>query len=60
MGIKYEQLAALAPIDKALEESGGKGKGEDAKRLVLETLMSYEKLKKLVPDPLKDVNRPMS
>lgn len=52
---KDEHLAALAPIDKALEESGSKDKGEDAKRLVLETLMSYEQLKKLVTDPSKDV-----
>lgn len=52
---KEEHLAALAPIDKALEESGSKDKGEDAKRLVLETLMSYEQLKKLVTDPSKDV-----
>ena len=51
---KDEHLAALAPIDKALEESGSKDKGEDAKRLVLETLMSYEQLKKLVTDPSKD------
>jgi hypothetical protein len=50
-----EQLAALAPIDKALEESGSKDKGKDAKRLVLETLMSYEQLRKLVADPLQDV-----
>lgn len=52
---KDEHLAALAPIDKALEESGSKDKGEDAKHLVLETLMSYEQLKKLVTDPSKDV-----
>jgi hypothetical protein len=52
---KDDQLAALAPIDKALEESGSKDKGKDAKRLVLETLMSYEQLKKLVTDPSQDV-----
>lgn len=52
---KDEDLAALAPIDKALQESGSKDKGEDAKRLVLETLMSYEQLKKLVTDPSKEV-----
>ncbi|MHB2080708.1 hypothetical protein [Pseudomonas asiatica] len=52
---KDEHLAVLAPIDKALDESGSKDKGEDAKRLVLETLMSYEQLKRLVADPTKDV-----
>lgn len=52
---KDEQLAALVPINKALEESGSKDQGDDAKRLVLETLMSYEQLKKLVTDPSKDV-----
>lgn len=53
---KDDQLAALAPIDKALEESGSKDKGKEAKRLVLETLMSYEQLKKLVTDPSQDVS----
>jgi hypothetical protein len=52
---KDDQLAALAPIDRALEESGSKDKGKDAKRLVLETLMSYEQLKKLITDPSQDV-----
>lgn len=52
---KDELLATLAPIDKALEESGSSDKGQDAKRLVLETLMSYEQLKRLVIDPSKDV-----
>lgn len=52
---KDEQLAALAPIDKALEESVSKDKGQDAKRLVLETLMSYEQLKKLVTDPSQEI-----
>ncbi|MBA1245871.1 hypothetical protein [Pseudomonas japonica] len=52
---KDEQLATLAAIDKALEDSGSKDKSKDAKRLVLETLMSYEQLKKLVTDPSKDV-----
>lgn len=51
---KDEQLAALVPIDKALEERGSQDKGKDAKRLVLETLLSYEQLKKLVVDPTKD------
>ena len=52
---KDDQLATLAAIDKALEESGSKDKGKDAKRLVLETLMSYDQLKKLVADPAKEV-----
>jgi hypothetical protein len=47
---KDDQLAALAAIDKVLQESGSKDKGEEAKRLILETLMSYEQLKKLVAD----------
>jgi hypothetical protein len=52
---KDEQLVTLAAIDKALEDSGSKDKGKDAKRLILETLMSYDQLKKLVADPAKDV-----
>jgi hypothetical protein len=52
---KDDQLATLAAIDKALEDSGSKDKGKDAKRLILETLMSYDQLKKLVADPSKDV-----
>lgn len=48
---KDEQLTALAAIDKALQEAGSKNKGEDAKRLILETMMSYDQLKKLVVDP---------
>lgn len=47
---KDDQLAALATIDKALQASGSKNKDEDAKRLILETLMSYDQLKKLVAD----------
>ncbi|MEF9900419.1 MAG: hypothetical protein RR736_24725 [Pseudomonas sp.] len=48
---KDEQLTALAAIDKALLEAGSSNKGEDAKRLVLETMMSFDQLKKLVIDP---------
>ncbi|WP_407730889.1 hypothetical protein ACJJU9_12255 [Pseudomonas helleri] len=48
---KDELLTTLAAIDKALQEVGSKDKGEDAKRLILETMMSYEQLKKLVIDP---------
>ncbi|WP_282362815.1 hypothetical protein [Pseudomonas sp. PS01297] len=48
---KDELLTTLAAIDKALQEVGSKNKGEDAKRLILETMMSYEQLKKLVIDP---------
>lgn len=53
---KDEQLTALAAIDKALQEAGSKNKGEDAKRLILETMMSFDQLKKLVvnPDEEKD------
>ena len=51
---KDDQLASLAAIDKALEESGSKDKGKDAKRLILETLMSYDQLKKLVADPANE------
>jgi hypothetical protein len=48
---KDEQLTALAAIDKALQSAGSTNKGEDAKRLILETMMSYDQLKKLVVDP---------
>lgn len=48
---KDEQLTALAAIDKALQEAGSNNKGEDAKRLVLETMMSFDQLKKLVVKP---------
>jgi hypothetical protein len=51
---KDDQLASLTAIDKALGESGSTDKGKDAKRLILETLMSYDQLKKLVADPTKD------
>ncbi len=53
---KDEQLTALAAIDKALLEAGGSNKGEDAKRLVLETMMSFDQLKKLVIDPDQEMN----
>ena len=52
---KDEQMASLAAIDKALEDAGSKDKGKDAKRLILETLMSFDQLKKLVVEPGKDV-----
>lgn len=52
---KDDELATLVAIDKALEETGSKDKAKDAKRLILETLMSYDQLKKLVADPTKDV-----
>lgn len=48
---KDQELTALAAIEKALQEAGSKNKGEDAKRLILETMMSFEQLKKLVVDP---------
>lgn len=49
---QYDQeLTALATIERALQEAGSKNKGEDAKRLILETMMSFEQLKKLVVDP---------
>jgi cell division protein ZapA (FtsZ GTPase activity inhibitor) len=47
---KDDQLTALAAIDKALQELGSKDKEKDAKRLILETLMSFDQLKKLVAD----------
>lgn len=50
---KDDQLTTLAAIDKALGESGSKDKTKDAKRLILETLMSYDQLKKLVVDHSK-------
>ena len=52
---KDEELSALAAIDKALEQSGSKDKGKEAKRLILETLMTYDQLKQLVADPNADV-----
>lgn len=48
---KDQELTALAAIEKALQEAGSKNKGEDAKRLILETMMSFDQLKKLVVDP---------
>jgi hypothetical protein len=51
---KDQQLTALAAIEKALQEAGSKNKGEDAKRLILETMMSFEQLKKLVIDPVDE------
>ncbi|WP_145254363.1 hypothetical protein [Pseudomonas sp. DE0157] len=52
---KTDEMATLAAIDKALEQAGSKDKGNDAKRIILETLMSYDQLKKLIADPEKDV-----
>ncbi len=48
---KDEQLSTMVAIDKALQEASGGSKGEEAKRLVLETMLSFEQLKKLVADP---------
>lgn len=48
---KDQELTALASIEKALQEASNKGRGEDAKRLILETMMSFEQLKKLMVDP---------
>ncbi|PBP64956.1 hypothetical protein PSYCIT7_012930 [Pseudomonas syringae Cit 7] len=51
---KEQEVTALAAIDKALKNAGAAGKPEQSKRLILETLMSYDQLKKLVADPEKD------
>ncbi|GAB5343068.1 hypothetical protein PFUM301598_15450 [Pseudomonas fluorescens] len=51
---KEQEVTALAAIDKALKDAGSAGKPEQSKRLILETLMSYDQLKKLVADPDKD------
>ena len=51
---KEQEVTALAAVDKALKDAGGAGKPEQSKRLILETLMSYDQLKKLVADPKKD------
>lgn len=48
---KDEQLSTMVALDKALQEVSGGSKGEEAKRLVLETMMSFEQLKKLVANP---------
>lgn len=52
---KDQELAALAPVDKALQETGSADKQKEARRLILETLMTYEQLKKLVTDPDQDI-----
>ncbi|MDR7283164.1 hypothetical protein J2X84_001988 [Pseudomonas corrugata] len=52
---KEQEVTALAAIDKALQESSSNDKSEQAKRLVLETLMSYDQLKKLVTKPNQEV-----
>jgi hypothetical protein len=52
---KEQEVTALAAIDKALRDAGGAGKPEQSKRVILETLMSYDQLKKLVADPEKDL-----
>lgn len=51
---KEQEVTALTAIDKALKDAGGAGKPEQSKQLILETLMSYDQLKKLVADPDKD------
>jgi len=48
---KDQELTALVAIEKALMEVVGQKKGADAKQLILETMMSFEQLKKLVVDP---------
>ncbi len=48
---KDEQLSMMVAIEKALQEASGASEGEEAKRLVLETMMSFEQLKKLVAGP---------
>ena len=48
---KDQELTALAAIEKALIEVAGQKKGADAKQLILETMLSFEQLKKLVVDP---------
>lgn len=51
---KEQEVTTLAAIDKALTAAGNSGKDEKAKQLILETLMAYDQLKKLVADPDKD------
>lgn len=51
---KEQEVTALAAIDKALRDAGSAGKPEQSKRLILETLMSYDQLKKLVAESDKD------
>lgn len=48
---KDKELTALAAIEKALMEVASQKKGDEAKQLILETMMSFEQLKKLVVDP---------
>ncbi|WP_236522366.1 hypothetical protein, partial [Pseudomonas syringae] len=45
---KDQELTALAAIEKALMDVASQKKGADAKQLILETMMSFEQLKKLV------------
>lgn len=47
---KDQELTALAAIEKALMDVASQKKGADAKQLILETMMSFEQLKKLVVD----------
>ncbi len=62
---KDEKITALASVEKALEQLKGKKDGKAANQLILQTLMSYEQLKKLVienadetnPDPAEVVKR---
>ncbi|MBC3409820.1 hypothetical protein HU720_00675 [Pseudomonas sp. SWRI51] len=51
---KDQELTALASIEKALMETAGQKKGDDAKQLILETMMSFDQLKKLVVAPTDD------
>lgn len=48
---KDQELTALVAIEKALMEVANQKKGDDAKQLILETMVSFEQLKKLVVDP---------
>jgi hypothetical protein len=47
---KDEQLSLLMAVDKALQETGGNNKSDDAKRLIIEALLTYDELKKLLAD----------
>lgn len=47
---KDDKITALASVEKILAQVNTKDKGKEAKKLILQTLMSYEQLKKLVVD----------
>ncbi|MBF7981983.1 MULTISPECIES: hypothetical protein [Rahnella] len=51
---KDEKITALTSIEKALAEVNGKKNGPEAKQLLLQTIMTYEQLKKLVIDKTDD------